>query len=62
VSANLTTEADAASVRAALDEIAAQSTEAPDHVRLAAQRLATAGRPGDAAFEAARVGMINACR
>lgn len=62
VSSNFTTSADPAEVRRDLDELAAIADTAPDDIRLPAQRLAAAGRPGDPTFEDARRVLTSVCR
>ena len=62
VASNLSTSADPVRVRSQLDELASLAAEAPDEIRIPAQRLAAAGRPGDPPFESARAALTAACR
>ena len=62
LAADLDTGASPAQVRADLDDLAAVADAAPDEIRIPAQRLAAAGRPGDPTFESTRAQLSAACR
>jgi hypothetical protein len=50
-----------AEARTALDELALAANDASEAVRVAAQRWAASGQPGDATFKDAQSGLVAAC-